>query len=374
MALRERRLHVGGRLDRYVARLFAGSYVTAFLVVVGLFLIIDMAGNLDDFLEPDDQGRTHGLEVVRFYALQIPFLYLKISPFVTLVAGLFVGVRLVRTSEVVAALSAGISSRRLFAPLFALALVLAVGMFAMREWAGETLGRQRDALLDRLSEQRSSPVFEDFWVSDDSGRALRIREYRPGVEDGGAGPPTIHGLMRAVFGGSEDTILTAESAVWSQQEQAWIFEGGWLVEIGERAKRQSRIDGPLELGITPADVLLAYKGRESPLERSFSECLALLAREPGNARYRTLFHYHLSFPLAGLVLLACGLPFVMGHERGRAFERLAGGMGMCLLYVALEFIARTMGMAGQLGPILASWLPVIFFGSLGLVLFGSMRS
>ena len=167
--MRTRRLRPGGRLDRYVARLFVGGYVTAFLVVVGLFLIIDMAGNLDDYLEPDETGTTQVAAVVRYYALQVPFLYLQVSPFVTLVAGLFVATRMVQNSETVATFNAGISARRLFAPLFALGLVLAVGMFAMREWAGETLGRQRDALKDRLSQGVLEPVFEDFWVRDARG-------------------------------------------------------------------------------------------------------------------------------------------------------------------------------------------------------------
>ena len=367
----KRNLLVAGRLDRYVGRLFVQSYLTALLVVVGLFLIIDMASNLDDYLQ---SGQKQGGTVARYYLLQLPFLYLQVSPFVTLLAGLFVGVRMAQTSEIVAALNAGISGRRLFAPLFAGGLVCALGMFALREWATGTLGRQRDALHDRLAEGRASPVFETFSVPDGEGGVLRIKRYQPGPEDGGTGAPMIEGLTRARLQGTEKSKLSVSVAVWSQAERRWIVSNGGLVEFGERSMRRTSLDGPTDLGITPADVLLAWKGRENLLERSFSECRELLAREPGNARFRTLFHYHLSFPLAGLVLLACGLPFVMGQERGRSFERLAVGLFLCVCYFGLEFAARTLGMSGQIGPILASWLPVIFFGSLGVVLFGSMRS
>lgn len=370
-----RRLQIGGRLDRYVARLFAASYATAFLVVVGLFLIVDMAAHLDDYLEPRTDGLPQGAAVLRYYLLQLPFLYLQVSPFVTLLAGLFVGVRMAQTSEIVAALNAGISGRRLFAPLFAGGIVCALAMFALREWATDSLGRRRDALHDRLAEGRLEPVFEDFTVRDPEGSMLLVKRYRPGAEDGGTGAPTIEGLSRPRVGaGSRSSQLSAERAEWSRERGLWILSGARLVESGEARKKESTLDGPYDLGVTPSDVLLSWKGHEDPLDRSFSECRRLLEREPHNAPYRTLYHYHLSFPLAGLVLLACGLPFVMGQERGRSFERLAVGLGLCVAYFGLDFVTRTLGMAGQIGPILASWLPVLFFGSVGVVLFGSMRS
>ena len=51
-----RRLPFLGRMDRYVASHFLTSYATALLLVVGLFFILDMAANLDDYLEPWPDG------------------------------------------------------------------------------------------------------------------------------------------------------------------------------------------------------------------------------------------------------------------------------------------------------------------------------
>ena len=370
-----RRLRPGGRLDRYVLRLFALSYLAAFFLVVGLFFILDMATNLDDFLEPGPEGETPVGDVIEYYLLQLPFLYLQVSPFVTLVAGLFAGVRMSKANEVVAALGAGVSTRRVFAPLFLGAGLLAVGMFGMREWASESLGQRRDVLHDRLAEGRPAPVFETFWVRDRQGRDVLVRAFHPGKKDGGTGPARMEGVSRPTFGANQEPEqFAAAKAVWVEQEGGWLLEGARLVERTGERKTSQVLEGVHDLGLTPADVLLAWKGREQPLERSFSECLTLLSREPRNARYRTLFHYHLSFPLAGLVLLSVGLPFVVGQERGRATERIAIGLGLCVVYFALEFVSRTLGMSGHLGPILASWLPILFFGSLGTVLFGSMRS
>ena len=45
-----RRFALGGTLDRYVGSTFVYSYATAMFVVVGLFVIMDMASNLDEAL------------------------------------------------------------------------------------------------------------------------------------------------------------------------------------------------------------------------------------------------------------------------------------------------------------------------------------
>ena len=75
-----RRLRLFGRLDRYVGGLFVNSYATALFLVVGLFLILDMASNLDDYLEPWPDGtRASNLLIVWYYLLDLPFLFLQVA-------------------------------------------------------------------------------------------------------------------------------------------------------------------------------------------------------------------------------------------------------------------------------------------------------
>ena len=72
------------------------------------------------------------------------------------------------------------------------------------------------------------------------------------------------------------------------------------------------------------------------------------------------------------MLLLVGLPLLMRHERGSGAEGLAKGLLLCLFFFAADFVCRNLGVQGSLDPLLASWLPVLFFGSLGIVLFESL--
>jgi len=369
MKLRE--LPLASRLDRYVARLFAQSYLAAFCLVVGLFLIIDMATNLDDYLGPDKAGNTPGsLEVGEFYLLQLPFLYLQMSPYVTLVAGMFTAARLARSNEIVAALNAGISVRRMLAPVYVGALLLAVGMFVLRERTTEDLGRRRDLLGDQLKARREAPIVTNLVVRDRKGRPIVLSQYRvsaPGL------PPEALGLTSAWREEGLSVAVGADRAT-PLADGRWQLEGGLRVEVDQRGRHPRSIPVLEEPRFTPQDAELAWKAREHALDLSYGELQDLLLREPSNARFRTLQQYNLTFPLAGLVLLLVGLPFVVGDERGKAGERVARGFFLCVAYFGVDFVARTLGLQGELGPVLAGWFPLLLFGSLGIVLTGHMRS
>ncbi len=364
-------LRFGGLLDRYVAKLFTLSYLAAFFLVVGLFLIVDMAFNIDNFLREENGITPTGLDVAHYYVLQIPFVYLQLSPYVALIAGMFTAAKMSRLNEVVAALGAGVGLRRLCAPILIGATLLAGGMFVLREWATDELGARRDLILDYLDEHRPYPIYTNLTVRDREQRKVRIAEYRPAPVDGGV-PEILH-LTCNLQDGNRSIVIVAERAT-PLDGGRWLLEGSERQEADELALRSSSPEVLTDVVFEPEDVERAYKGRENPMDLSFTESRELLRRDPTNAQYRTLFHYHVTFPFAGLVLLFVGLPFVFNQERGKAGERIAKGFFLCVVYFGVEFITRTLGLQGQIGPLLAAWIPVIGFGALGLVLFGSMRS
>lgn len=365
-------LLIGGRADRYVARLYAASYLTAFLIVVGLFLILDLSTNLDEYVKPGADGSSPpGLLVVRYYLLHVPFLYLQVAPFVALVAGLFSVSRLLRDNELVAALGAGVSAQRVLAPVLLGGALLAAGMFALRQWSAESLSFERDLVRDRLVERRAIPEYENVWFKDRAGSTVSLGKLR--LVDGGAGAE-VEELWALVSTGGTWVSLRAQGASWDARAGEWRLVGGERKVVSTFEQRTESLERLVEVRFTPHDAWLAQRGREAPLDLSFDQARELAERDPDNAQFQTLLHYHLTFPLANLVLLLVGLPFLLQFERSRGLEGVVVGFLLCIFYYGADFVFRSLGMEGQLSPLLACWLPLLFFGSLGVVLYGAARS
>ena len=368
-------LRLGGVLDRYVGGLFVAAYATTLLLVIGLQIIIYLASNLDHF-EPWPDGTTPAtLDVIRFYLLNTPYLFLQVAPYVTAIAGLFTVSRMIRSNETVAALAAGISAQRLLLPVVCGGALAMVAMIALREWAAISIGPRRDALLDMLEEQRHEPVYENVWFRDRVGDVVHIGEFRPAT-----GTPAVVELRKVEITGrrgAERVIRqTAERAVWAARvrgEPTWALDGGTWEEVGS-ADPQRPIGEFDDLAFTPRDILTSLKGQERALELSFAEIDALSRRDPDNTEYLTLLQYSFTFPLANVLLLLVALPLLLGRERGHQLEGLVGGFLMCVLYFAVDFVCRALGVEGTLSPLVSSWLPVLAFGSLGIALFESART
>ncbi len=374
-----RRLRLGCRLDRYVASHFFRSYLLAMLLMTGLFMVIDMASNLDDYLESwEDGSSAPGSVLAVYYGLNLPYLFLQVAPFITLLAGMFTVAKLLKAREVTAVLGAGISARRMLLPVFLAGLLLAVGMFFLREAVGLGIARDRDAARDVLVEHRFEEHYEDVAVIEDSGSLVFLNEFVPSPADGS--PPRVERLTAirrtsGQMGSGRYVRVDADRAIWNGS--GWDLEGGVRATIdpdGDGASQDEAVDTLEGYAFTPELALTYRRAKEAPLELSFSEVRELMARDPDDNSYQTLWHYHLTFPLANLLLLLVGIPLMFNYERGRSTDRIALGGLLCVFYYSADFVFRTLGVKGQLSPLLSAWIPVLVFGSLGIMLYDSLRS
>lgn len=370
-----RRFAPAGLLDRYVGEIFLSSYATALLVVVGLVFITDLATKLDGYLRPWEEGGSAPVAlVVRYYLLNVPFLFLQSAPFVTLAAGLFTVSKLLKHNELAAGMAAGVSARRMTASIFAGGALAAVGSFGLREWIAEAVLPQRDALLYVLEEHSYDRVYEKgVWLRSLDGSVLRLGKFRPAVGQ----PPRaeVRDLEANLRVDGEVVRIEAERAVYVERDGriGWWLQGGMRKVIGER-KEERAIDWLEGFDFTPELALTFHRARNNPLDLSFGEAVELARRDPDNVVYQTLMQYYITFSLANVVLLLVGLPLLMRHERGRGLEGLAASLMLCVFYFGADFVCRNLGLQGAVDPLFASWAPVLAFGSLGVVFYDSMRT
>jgi hypothetical protein len=85
-------------------------------------------------------------------------------------------------------------------------------------------------------------------------------------------------------------------------------------------------------------------------------------------------HQHWAFPLTHIVLLLLGLPFVLNQNNRSVFLGVLVAVGICLAFFVVNAMCMELGSKGVLQPVVAAWLPVLFFSGLGVVLFDNLRT
>ena len=103
------------KLDLYVALTFLGPVALCLVGFAGLFVVIDLFSNIDEFF-----GERSPFEALRlaaiYYTLRLPALFARIMPIFVVVPGVICMIRLLRSNEICAMRASGISERRVASP------------------------------------------------------------------------------------------------------------------------------------------------------------------------------------------------------------------------------------------------------------------
>jgi lipopolysaccharide export system permease protein len=335
--------------------------------VLGLFVVLDLASHLDDFLTRS-QGASSLALLGEYYLLSLPFLFLQGAPFITFGAGAYTLVRLVQTNEWMAVLGAGISSRRMLAPMLVLALMLAGAILAFRDVVTEELAQRRDLVYGRLIWGEERSWAEKIWVRDRQGRPFFVERFQ--MSEGSADEATIEGLEADLVFDDQWTRFRAEKAHYKREGRRgqWLLEGATLESEDATRQRELSPEKLVVLDFEPRDVLAASKMSRDPEKLSGAEVQALVARDPDNMQLRTIEQSLWAYPFANLIFLLVGLPLALSAEKRRVLRGVLIGVILCFFYFVFDFVCRSLGMEGALSPIIAGWMPVLLFGSLGIVL------
>jgi LPS export ABC transporter permease LptG len=369
-------------VDIYVARQFLGAYVICAISFIGLFVLIEAFAKLDRFLSQDAPLIA---SILSYHVAMIPTLYASfLGPVLTLAAGMFTVASLNRHNELVPLKAAGVSVYRILMPVFVLAALLMAGTFYLKD---QVIPRFKDPIRAALSLSRARPLNPPPYFDRDNGFLIRVREYAPtrkiaqGIEISELHPNgkvkmeiDAHQMDWAPLEGTD-----TEEGHWTLHEgsiQRWDEEGNLIVNAS--ASRFERLKAPFKrrelhtslrpIDLETSDVEISYL--------SWQDLKKQYQRQPYHRHLAVKLHHHFAFPLSHVVLLFLGLPFVLQPRLRSGFLSIALSLAICGLFYLVSSICMSMASheSEVLSPILAAWLPIMVFGSLGITLFDRLPS
>jgi len=351
-----------GRLDRYVARMFVSSWFVSCVFFIGLYSVYVVFSNVDALVKDVDQSEVEFGAILRMYLLSAPSMITRMTPFLMVVAVLITVMRLQRHNELAAMVMVGRSPRRVVRPVIALTGVFLIGLVLMQEFVAPKVALERERLMAQLVDHQETWVIAQTVARDPTGRMFIAIDYN--VER-----QTIRKLSVSYTDErGNDVTVSGSDATWAGSTSGWRLSEG---TISVRSPGGETVEEPAAFvgrSIRPQDLLVEHL---EPFDMSYAMLLDLARRYPSHTRFRMLRHYHVTFPLAVLMLVFLALQFVLQRDPALRMRGLGMSILSCLGFLMLDAAMLSLGTGGSLPPVLAAWLPVIVAGSLVVVLYDS---
>jgi lipopolysaccharide export system permease protein len=364
-------------MDRQLIRSYVQAYLICLVSLLGLYIIVDLFTNLEDFAE-----HHHGiLPILRhigvYYGYKVPQIFDRLCEAIVLMAAAFTVAMIQRNNELLPLLSAGVSTRRVVRPILLSAFAMLMLAMLVQEVVIPRIG-------DRLTNDRDDPDGEKDLVVQGAYDPNGIHvEGRVGSRKGMVVKDEFYVVIPESIAGSLINLSAREGRYIPRGNGE--YSGGWLMTgtTPEKLENWNRPDilkmidpGKYFLHTTEVDFDSITRDKKWYTFAS----TARLARElckPDSTRLAAmavLFHMRFTRPVLGMILVLAGLSIILRDQNRNVFLNAGFCVVLCALFFAALFIAKSLGDNEYVSPALAAWLPVLFFGPLSFVWFDAVHT
>ena len=360
-------------LDRYVFAEFLKVFVVATLGFPVLVFVMDLAQNLDKYIDRDLSVGTVALS----YVYWLPETVFNVLPAAVLFATVFTVGAVTRHSEITAAKASGISFYRFILPVFwgaglATGLGLWVGEVAP-DWNATRLVLIKDPARTNRAAARGAfayaaeggRVYKAAMLSLDSARLTSVE-----VERRGRGPDYPSLLAAAP--------VARYAAGRGGAPGRWTLERGTLhVLPADTLALAFRFDSLVDRAMTerPRDLMVTPKAPEDMDYRELGRFIAALERSGADVNaLKVARMLKVAIPVTCVIILLFGAPLATSTQRGGAAFGVGLSLGTTIVFLILIQLTKAVGGKGLIPPELAAWIPSALFGLAGAALLARTRT
>lgn len=361
-------------LDRYILGAFFWNYVIAIGVMIGMYVLLDLFINLDEFTGASTSTARTIANIIDFYGHNLFLYFAQLAGVITLVAACFTLARLHRANELIAILASGTSLYRVAAPILLAGLAVNAVWFIDQEIIIPDMAPK---LARKHGDIEGRNTF-GLWFLPEPGQhnaILSAAMFSPRMKE-------MRGLvvMRRDENYRLTEIIRADQARWDEERQVWHLENGYSLKMGERDSTEA----PQGLGREP---VVEYASDLTPKEMGLQQAsqwtnflslpeiekLQTLFAETGAADFIKVKHTRMTTIIINMILLCLGIPFFLNRERPSVV--VVGGQCLliCGICYVFNFFCQSIDMS-MVNPALPAWAPVLVFGPIAVVLLDGIKT
>lgn len=366
-------------LDRYIIRQFLGTFFFILVLIMAIAVVFDISEKTEDFAKTS----ASVYEIVVDYYLNFIIYYSNLfSGLLIFIAVLLFTSRLASRSEVIAALSSGVSFPRFVQPFFIAATLLTalslyVNLFLLPHANSTRLAFEKAHIWSTYKLEESNVLreiapgeivyFESVDMARQTGYRFSLEHWENGqlrskllsdraVYDSLTGKWTVHDyVIRYIPPDQPSPALDAAGVALPASE----------VMPRETLRRGALLDTLIPL--KPADL-----GQRLAIAQAMDrkEIAAFIKAEKARggstvAYYEVEQQQRTSYPFATYVFTLMGVGIASRKVRGGTGVHLVLGVILCLLYVFTMKMTTVAATNSAFNPTLAVWIPNLIFGIIG---------
>ncbi len=374
-------------LDRYLLRQFVQIFVICFLSLMGLYLVIDLFGHLDNFSQQAEREGSLLQVIGKYYGYQSIGFFDRTSGILAMISAMFTVTWLQRHQEMTAMLAAGISKFRIIRPLILAAVVVSLMGVASRELLipeireeltrstkdlGGTEARTLEARFDgrtdiliggeqtiALERKIIKPTFILPRALKQYGNQLVAREaiyleatefHPPGYLMLDVSTPSRIDRRKSLHLNGREVVLTARQEPWLEPGQAFVVS-----------------DLPFEM-LANGTAWRSYA--------STGELIEELNRPSADLGpdVRVAVHSRIVQPVSDTTLLMLGLPLMFSRRQRNIFLSIGICFSVAIAFTLATVACQSLGGISLLRPTLAAWLPIMVFLPVAVGMSHSLRT
>ncbi|MGE5608091.1 MAG: LptF/LptG family permease [Bacillota bacterium] len=380
-------------LDRYVILSFLKNYLISFMVLVGMYVVLDLIFKFDELTEINKQTTETGLKLFLvslhyigdYYLYQVPLYFAHLSGIIPVVAAAFTLVRMMRFNELGALLSAGVPLLRVAMPMVVVAIVLQGLVWVDQELVIPNIIPKIIRSADTLA-QEDGDYFQIPPMRDEANGKLLAGRYYPTAD-----PPRMEvvDIILQDENYRPTSHLRADAAMWDAAHKRWNLVNGWVdtnLSPDEAVAANSQPVKTFQSSITPTEIQLYHSGEFVDLMST--QTINEMLKRPlsyGRADLLRVKHARVSQFMINIVLLLLASACLLTREPQllkTSATRCVLWCGACLSMVFMgqelanlppALVTAIPSIHAQ-WPALMAWLPIFIYGPLSVWLLDRIKT
>ena len=355
-------------LDWYILKKYFLTFLFFLLALTAIAVIIDLSERTDDFAKTKLPAMTI---ITEYYFGFIPRIDALLFPLFVFLSVIFFTSGMANRSEIIAILGNGISFPRFLRPYFVGGIILSAFLW----WCNQSLLPKANSKWANFSAKyidesyagvRNQSYLEHYYFKLDSFSYAGIRYYDTINRMG-------NGFFVQTFRNNQLIYnMRADNIAWDTATKKWRLTGvlertinGIYEDVKQRPTMQ------MQYNFKPRDLQRDEYMKDKLSTRELNDYIRLEKLRGSEAINSLMLEKNSrdAGPPSVLILTMIGAIVASRKIRGGSGFHLALGIIISVLYILVGRFSSVFAMKGNFDPVLAAWIPNIFFGLLAYYLY-----